>query len=98
MASSRIQKPDMDYGLDDVQQELFDVWQKELPPIIARERIGDLLGGIVKPSSMNVFACSGTGPEEAYRIGRKIAYRRESLLLWLLKTYKIQKLMTVKDL
>ena len=98
MSFSKIQKQDIDYGLDDVQQELFDVWQKELPPVIARERIGDLLGGLVKPSSMNTFACSGTGAEEAYRIGRKIAYKRESFLLWFLKTYKVQKIMTAKDL
>lgn len=87
-----------DYGLSEIEQELFDMWQQELPPVIAREKIGDFLGGLVKPSSMNVFACSGNAPEEAYRIGRKIAYKRDSLLLWLLKTYKVQKVMTSKDL
>lgn len=94
MTSSRIQL----HGLTDVQQEFFDVWQKELPPVIARESIGHLFGGLIKPSSLTSKQSRGEGPDEAYRIGRKIAYKRDSFLLWFIKNHDISKLTRVADL
>ena len=98
MDCSKLRKQDMEYGLDEVQKELFDVWKKELPPIIAREKIGHFLGGLIKPSSLASKESRGQGPDEAYRIGRRIAYKRDSFLLWFIKNHEIARITRASDL
>jgi len=54
----------------------------KLPPIIARDHIEQLLGGIISSKYLANLDSLGTGPARM-RIGRKIAYRTEDLLAWL---------------
>ena len=41
------------------------------------------LPGLVKPQTLAHADSAGLGPEVAWKIGRKVAYRTDSLLLWL---------------
>jgi hypothetical protein len=54
----------------------------KLPPIIARDHVVKLLGGIISSKYLANLDSLGTGPPRM-RIGRKIAYRTEDLLEWL---------------
>ena len=53
-----------------------------LPPIIARDHIERLLGGVISSKYMANLDSLGSGCKRM-RIGRKIAYRTEDLLEWL---------------
>lgn len=67
---------------DDV-KEFVDSLLPHLPPIIARHEVQRFLGGLVSPYTIKHHDLAGTGPEVAWRVGRKVAYKTESLLLWL---------------
>lgn len=54
----------------------------KLPPVICRERVEDLLGGIISSKRLANLDSLGEGPPR-FRIGRKIAYRTDLLLEWL---------------
>jgi hypothetical protein len=53
-----------------------------LPPIISRDRIEALLGGVISSKTLANLDSLGLGPKRM-RIGRKVAYLTEDLLAWL---------------
>jgi hypothetical protein len=53
-----------------------------LPPIISRDRVEALLGGIISSKTLANLDSLGDGPKRM-RVGRKVAYRTEDLLEWL---------------
>ena len=53
-----------------------------LPPIIARDHVEKLLGGVVSSKTLANLDSLGMGPKRI-RVGRKIAYLTEDLLEWL---------------
>jgi predicted DNA-binding transcriptional regulator AlpA len=55
---------------------------KDLPPLISRDHVEKLLGGVISSKSLANLDSLGEGPERM-RIGRKIAYLTEDLLRWL---------------
>jgi hypothetical protein len=55
---------------------------EKLPPIISRDHVEDLLGGVISAKRMANLDSLGQGPRRI-RIGRKVAYRTEDLLEWL---------------
>ena len=55
---------------------------EKLPPIISRDHIEKLLGGIISAKSLANLDSLGKGPKRM-KIGRKVAYRTEDLLYWL---------------
>ena len=61
---------------------------KNLPPIISRDHIEKLLGGIISAKTLANLDSLGKGPKRM-TIGRKVAYRTEHLLEWLEKRTKI---------
>lgn len=52
-------------------------------PIIARERVGELTGGGLKPRHLANLDCRGLGPPGRFRMGKKVCYDVEKLLRWL---------------
>jgi len=54
----------------------------KLPPIIARDSVEKLLGGVIKSKTLANLDSLGEGPKRM-RIGRKVAYLTEDLLEWL---------------
>jgi len=57
---------------------------KELPPLIARDHVEKLLGGIISSKTLANLDSLGEGPKRL-RVGRKVAYLTEDLLEWLAK-------------
>jgi predicted DNA-binding transcriptional regulator AlpA len=55
---------------------------KSLPPLIARDHVEQLLGGVISAKRLANLDSLGLGPKRI-RIGRKVAYKTEDLLEWL---------------
>jgi len=55
---------------------------EKLPPIIARDHVEELLGGVIKSKTLANLDSLGEGPKRM-KIGRKVAYYTEDLLEWL---------------
>jgi hypothetical protein len=53
-----------------------------LPPVIARDHVEKLLGGIISSKTLANLDSLGEGPKRM-RVGRKVAYRTDDLLEWL---------------
>lgn len=64
------EKPDLSFMLE------------KLPPIIARERVGDYTGGLLTPSYMEKLDAEGNGPKR-FKSGRKVAYPASELVTWI---------------
>jgi len=60
----------------------FSEMAKKLPPIISRDHVGELLGGVISAKTMANLDSLGEGPKRM-RIGGKVAYLTEDLLEWL---------------
>ena len=54
----------------------------KLPPIIARDHVETLLGGVISSKRLANLDSLGEGPKRM-RVGRKVAYLTEDLLGWL---------------
>ncbi len=60
--------------------DVFEQLRSEMPALIFRDKISEY--GL-NPRTMSNHDCKGTGPKEKVRIGRRIAYGRDSLIVWL---------------
>jgi hypothetical protein len=60
----------------------FQEFKTNLPPIISRDRVEALLGGIISSKTLANLDSLGEGPRRM-RVGRKVAYRTGDLLDWL---------------
>ncbi|NWH06954.1 hypothetical protein [Desulfobacter latus] len=56
---------------------------KDLPPIIARQKVSEYFGGAISAKTLANLDSLGQGPEGAFRVGRTIVYPTPSLLAWL---------------
>jgi hypothetical protein len=68
--------------LTDDEKDFIQYMTKALPPVISRAEVDRFLPGLVKPQTLAQADSAGLGPEVAWKIGRKVAYRTDSLLLW----------------
>ena len=55
---------------------------KELPPLIARNHVEKLLGGVISSKTLANLSSLGDGPKRM-RMGRKVVYRTVDFLEWL---------------
>ena len=60
----------------------------KLPPIISRDHVEKLLGGVISSKRLANLDSLGEGPKRM-RVGRKVAYMTEDLLEWLQQRTKI---------
>ncbi len=51
--------------------------------VVAREKIEEFSGGVIKPKTLANLDSMGQGPKGAVRIGRKILYPVAELIAWL---------------
>ena len=56
---------------------------KAFPPVIARHKIGDYLGGVFSEKYLANLDSAGKGPRRV-KFERKAAYLREDLIDWLI--------------
>jgi len=54
----------------------------KLPPMIARDHVEKLLGGVISSKHLANLDSLGEGPKRM-RMGRKVVYMTEDLLEWL---------------
>lgn len=55
----------------------------DLPPVILRERVAELTGGLIAPKTLANHDSRGTGPARRVRIGKRVGYPAADLLAWL---------------
>lgn len=80
------------------EKEFVDVMLDRLPPVIARHQIDRFLGGLVSPFTIKNADLAGTGPEVAWRVGHKVAYKTESLVNWLVRTMGVKRIQNINSL
>ena len=79
-------------GLTDMESEFIQIFAESLPPYIARKHIEKSLGGVIANQSVSNADATGEGPEIAYKVGRNIVYNTETLLVWIVKRYGVEKI------
>lgn len=79
------------------EQEFVQTLTSALPPVIARKEVTRFLGGVVAAQTLANADNSGDGPEVAYRVGRSIAYRTDSLVAWLVGRLGVKRLSNVRE-
>lgn len=60
--------------------------------MIAREEVASRLGGMVAYKTLANYDGKGQGPEVAFTVGRKVVYKTESLLTWMVTTFGIKRI------
>ena len=66
----------------------FSELKTKLPPVISRDHVEKLLGGIISSKRLANLDSLGEGPKRM-RVGRKVAYFTEDLLQWLAQRTKV---------
>ena len=80
------------------EKEFVDAMLDKLPPVIARHQVDRFLGGLVSPFSVKNADLAGTGPEVAWRVGNKVAYKTDSLVGWLVQTMGVKRIQNLNSL
>ena len=78
------------------EREFVTTLTSALPPVIARKEVSRFLGGIVAPKTLANADDAGDGPEVAYKVGRSVAYRTDSLVAWLVGKFGVARIPNVK--
>ena len=78
------------------EQEFVTTLTSVLPPVIARKEVIRFLGGLVAPKTLANADDSGDGPEVAYKVGRSVAYRTDSLVVWVVFKFGVARIPHVK--
>ncbi len=80
------------------EKEFVDAMLDKLPPVIARHQVDRFLGGLVSPFTVKNADLAGTGPEVAWRVGNKVAYKTDSLVSWLVQTMGVKRIQNLNSL
>ncbi len=68
--------------IEERKKQLKEKLLRELPPVISRNKIEEITGGVLTVGAMRKFDCTGEGPPERIKAGRKVAYDREIFVDW----------------
>ena len=85
-------------GMTPDEKEFTDAMLDKLPPVIARRQIDKFLGGLISPYTIKNADLAGTGPEVAWRVGNKVAYKTDSLVTWLVRTMGVKRMQNLSSL
>jgi len=80
------------------EEEFISTLVSSLPPVIARKEVARYLGGMVASQTLSNADSAGLGPEVAYRVGRTVAYKTESLVKWVVDRFGVVKIAGLKSL
>lgn len=69
-----------------------------LPPVIARADVGRFLGGVVDQKTLRNADNLGQGPKIVWRVGRKVVYRSDSLVSWIVEKFGVSRITNPKTL
>ncbi len=57
----------------------------DLPPVIARKRVEDFLGGLITSKTLANADSAGKGPKKAMLVSGNVCYSKDSLVDWLVE-------------
>lgn len=80
------------------EREFADTIRAGLPPVIARHDVDKYLGGLVSPHTVKNADVAGHGPEIAWKVGKKVAYKTESLIDWLICTCGVSRIQNARTI
>lgn len=80
------------------EEEFMNTLISNLPPVIARKEVSRYLGGMVATQTLSNADSAGIGPEVAYRVGRVVTYRTESLARWIVDRFGVVRIANLKTL
>lgn len=80
------------------EKEFSDAMMDKLPPVIARHQVDRFLGGLISPYTIKNADLAGVGPDVAWRIGNKVAYKTESLVAWLVRNLGVKRIQNLNIL
>ncbi len=83
-------------NLTEEELEFIESLLTDLPPVIARKQIDKFLGGVVAAQTLANADGQGEGPEVAYKVGRSIVYKTESLLRWIVLHLGVAKIKNIR--
>ena len=98
MQGSELTQEAQNGRLSKEEKEFIDNLIKCLPPIIARKAVPKFLGGLLSQQTLAMADSAGVGPEVAYKIGRNVAYRTDSLVRWIVGRFGVKRLINIKKL
>jgi len=87
----------VDRQLSPDEQEFAALLTGSLPPVIARKEIDRFLGGLVAKKTMANLDDAGNGPEVAYKVGRSVVYRTDSLVSWLISRFGVERMINIRN-
>lgn len=85
-------------GWNEDQMTLAKTLMDGLPPIIARHQVDKFLGGLFAPNTLRNLDSVGKGPVVAWRIGVRVAYKKESLIEWLIENNDVKRMVNLRAL
>ena len=80
------------------EREWIDEWLPRLPMRVAREAVYEVLGGLIKPATLNVCDHRGEGPPVRYSVGRKVVYDTRVLLEWCVRRFGLKRHLDLEGL
>lgn len=80
------------------EEEFVSTLVSSLPPVIARKEVKRYLGGMIASQTLCNADSAGVGPEVAYRVGRMVTYRTESLTRWIVDRFGVVRIASFKNL
>lgn len=99
VVESVMTKLDATYSLTPLEREFLEGTLPQLPPVVARTHVPDVLGGLVAKQTLANADRVGRGPKQAYKIGeRKVAYHTGDLLVWLIRHNGMSKVRRLEDI
>ncbi len=85
-------------ALSEEEKDFSETLRANLPPVIARAHVDKYLGGMISPYTIKNADLAGTGPAVAWKVGNKVAYKTESLVLWLIKNVGVKRIQNASTL
>lgn len=84
--------------LTDDEREFIDALLPKLPPVVIRKAVPEVLGQVVAIQTLSNADSAGQGPEVAWRVGRHVVYRTDSLLCWIIRRFGVSRIINLNNL
>ena len=84
--------------LNDDEREFIDALLPKLPPVVIRKAVPEILGQVVAIQTLSNADSAGQGPEVAWRVGRHVVYRTDSLLCWIVRRFGVSRIVNLNNL
>jgi hypothetical protein len=80
------------------EREFVDALLPKLPPVVIRKAVPEVLGQVVAVQTLSNADSIGQGPEVAWRVGRHVVYRTDSLLHWIIRRFGVSRIINLNNL